>query len=119
MSLIQKWNQLWDKYMRNTAEIVDETEFIEDELRRYVIVFSGLVQGVGFRYEVYQLAQKLGLTGFVKNMPDETVYAEIEGPKNKILFLIEQMKSIPRIHISNVCIDEMPMLNDTVFEIAN
>ena len=65
------------------------------------------------------IAQRLGLGGFVQNMPDETVYAEIEGQKVKILFLIEQMKSIPRIQITNVEINEMGLKNESEFKIAN
>ena len=94
-------------------------KFTDGEERRYAIVFSGIVQGVGFRYEVLRLAQRLGLGGFVQNMPDETVYAEIEGQKVKILFLIEQMKSIPRIQITNVEINEMGLKNESEFKIAN
>ena len=94
-------------------------KFTDGEERRYCIVFSGIVQGVGFRYEVFRLAQRLGLSGFVKNMPDETVYAEIEGQKLKILFLIEQMKEIPRIQITNVEINEMELKNESEFKIAN
>lgn len=93
--------------------------FSTDEMRRYRIVFSGIVQGVGFRYETWTLAQKLGLTGFVENQPDDTVYAEIQGPKTKIIHLIECLKSISRIHIERVEIDEMELQKSTSFEIAN
>jgi acylphosphatase len=48
----------------------------------------GKVQGVGFRYYVLGQARALGLTGFVKNLPNGNVYVEAEGePIN-----IEQLK---------------------------
>lgn len=46
--------------------------------------FVGRVQGVGFRYNAQRFGQQLGLTGWVKNMPDGTVSAEVEGDSEKI-----------------------------------
>ncbi|KAA5708602.1 hypothetical protein F3G30_28690, partial [Klebsiella pneumoniae] len=37
------------------------------EKNTYEIKFSGIVQGVGFRPFVYNLARRLNLTGFVSN----------------------------------------------------
>jgi len=37
------------------------------------IVFSGRVQGVGFRFTCHQIARRYELTGFVKNLPDGSV----------------------------------------------
>ena len=105
--------------MKNTAEQIDTSQFQADEMRRYDIIFSGLVQGVGFRYEVWTLAQKLQLTGYVENLPNETVHAQIQGPKNKIMYLIECLKQVPRIQIENVEIEELALKEDTMFEIAN
>lgn len=115
----KSWKNFLDKYMKNTAEQIDTTQFQSDEMRRYDIIFSGIVQGVGFRYEVWTLAQKLQLTGYVENLPDETVHAEIQGPKNKIMYLIECLKQVPRIQIENVEIEELALKEDTMFEIAN
>ena len=105
--------------MKNTAEQIDTSQFQSDEMRRYDIIFSGIVQGVGFRYEVWTLAQKLQLTGYVENLPNETVHAQIQGPKNKIMYLIECLKQVPRIQIENVEIEELALKEDTMFEIAN
>ncbi|MBR5565653.1 MAG: acylphosphatase [Roseburia sp.] len=81
-------------------------------------MFVGLVQGVGFRYETWMIAQKFGLTGFVQNLPDGSVYAEIQGPKNKILYLIECLQSVPRIQIEKMRMDEMELKEESHFEIA-
>jgi acylphosphatase len=43
------------------------------------ITVRGRVQGVGFRYNVRRQALSLGLDGFVRNMPDGSVYIEAEG----------------------------------------
>ena len=45
--------------------------------RRYVV--RGRVQGVGFRYFVQQRARRLGLAGWVRNLPDGTVEARAWG----------------------------------------
>ncbi len=45
--------------------------------KRYV--FRGTVQHVGFRYRAVSAARRLGLTGFVMNMPDGTVRMEAQG----------------------------------------
>ena len=41
--------------------------------------FMGRVQGVGFRVFVHSVAQELGFTGWVKNMPDGSVVMEAQG----------------------------------------
>lgn len=48
---------------------------------RLHVILSGRVQAVGFRYSAYNEAASLGLTGWVRNLPDGRVEAEFEGPK--------------------------------------
>ena len=48
------------------------------------IFYSGIVQGVGFRYTVFHLAQDLDLTGWVRNRSDGRVEVVVEGSKNQI-----------------------------------
>ena len=50
------------------------------------ILVSGVVQGVGFRYYVWEQAMHLRLKGFVKNNHDGTVEIEVEGTR----FLIDE-----------------------------
>jgi acylphosphatase len=45
--------------------------------RRYLI--SGRVQGVGFRYFTKDVADREGVTGWVRNLPDGRVEALVEG----------------------------------------
>jgi len=47
--------------------------------KHYNITIKGRVQGVGFRYNARRQALSLELDGFVKNMPDGSVYIEAEG----------------------------------------
>jgi acylphosphatase len=43
------------------------------------VIFSGRVQGVGFRYTVRKLARRHPVTGFVRNLPDGTVELIVQG----------------------------------------
>ncbi|MGE5308425.1 MAG: acylphosphatase [Deltaproteobacteria bacterium] len=43
------------------------------------VVYRGTVQGVGFRYTVRQIAEGLGVNGWVKNLWDGSVEVEAEG----------------------------------------
>ena len=40
---------------------------------RFLVIFSGRVQGVGFRYTSNQIAWRFDVTGWVKNLPDGSV----------------------------------------------
>jgi len=53
-------------------------------MKRAHIFISGFVQGVSFRHFVKRKAQEIGLTGWVKNLPDGRVEAVFQGPKEKI-----------------------------------
>jgi len=54
--------------------------------------FSGQVQGVGLRYSVKEIADSLGLTGFVKNLPDGRVELLAEGNKVNLEKLLDEIK---------------------------
>ena len=59
------------------------------------IKVSGVVQGVGYRYFCYRKAIALGLTGFVENKPDRTVLVMVEGDRETLTTLIEELKIGP------------------------
>ena len=46
---------------------------------RFYLRFTGRVQGVGFRFFVAMNAERCHLTGWVKNMSDGSVTAEVQG----------------------------------------
>lgn len=64
------------------------------------IFISGFVQGVGFRHFIRSKANELDLTGWVKNLPDGSVEALVQGEKSSIKKIIEICKKGP--FLSNV-----------------
>jgi acylphosphatase len=53
------------------------------DVKAHVIV-SGRVQGVFFRAETQRAANRLEVSGWVRNLPDGTVEALFEGPRSKV-----------------------------------
>lgn len=45
---------------------------------------SGRVQGVSFRYAAQEEAERLGLSGWVRNLPDGQVEALFQGPGESV-----------------------------------
>jgi acylphosphatase len=63
---------------------------------RVHLTIRGRVQGVYFRASTAYEAQNLGLTGWVRNCPDGSVEAVVEGDKNKVENLITWCRRGPR-----------------------
>ncbi len=53
------------------------------------IAVSGRVQGVGFRVNAKRVADRLGLSGWVRNLPDGSVEILAEGPEGYVEEFIE------------------------------
>jgi len=69
-------------------------KFIEMISRAHLHI-SGRVQGVFFRATTRDTAIELGLTGWVKNLPDGRVEAVFEGDKERIEEAIEWCRKGP------------------------
>lgn len=61
------------------------------------LIVHGYVQGVGYRKFVRHIASKLGLTGWVRNVPDGTVEAEVGGLEDRVKDLITACKKGPTL----------------------
>lgn len=67
------------------------------------IRITGRVQGVGFRYSAVHLARQLNIKGFIRNMPDRSVYIEAEGTELQLNeFVSWCIKGPPRSKILQV-----------------
>lgn len=87
-----------------------------DKVRKHII-FHGMVQGVGFRYTAYYAAQRSGVTGWVRNLPDDTVEAEVEGTEAAIDMMVLDIKQGRFISIDSMDIKTIPLKGDSVFSI--
>ena len=66
-----------------------------NELASLKATLHGRVQGVFFRGFVARWAEKLGLTGYVQNMPDGTVEVQAEGERAKLEELVRHLEEGP------------------------
>lgn len=70
---------------------------------------SGIVQGVGYRYFVLRHAEKLGLTGFVRNLADGRVEVLAEGDETALKELILLLWEGPSFsRVENVTVEWLP-----------
>lgn len=90
--------------------------FIEKEIRKHLI-FSGRVQGVGFRYRAMNIAQMLGLTGWVKNRWDGKVEMEVQGKREEIGKMISMLYQQRFIWIEDIEEKEIPVEKESSFSI--
>ena len=86
----------------------------------YKIRVTGQVQGVGFRWRAAHEAWKTGITGFVKNMSDGSVYIEAEGLTDQLNdFVVWCRKGPGTGFVDNVEIDTCPPVNYRDFSIEH
>lgn len=64
-------------------------------MKRVHIIISGYVQGVCFRYFTKIKARKLGIKGFVKNLPNGDVEVVAEGDEKELNELIDFCRKGP------------------------
>ena len=87
-------------------------------IRHLNIAVSGKVQGVFFRATAKEVAESLGLRGFVKNQNDGSVYIEVEGETADLdRYVSWCCQGPPRAVVSNVGVADGTVVEFTGFEI--
>jgi acylphosphatase len=78
----------------------------------------GIVQGVGFRPYVYNLARKYGLSGYVLNS-SSGVTIEIEGPAEAVEAFVEELQQHPPAlaRVEAITVSELAPHGDATFSI--
>ena len=97
----------WMNMFRSNEEELGPFE--PSKVIRIRVQFSGTVQGVGFRYATYHLAERLGLLGWVKNLNNGDVLAEVQGEMDKVDYLVESMRTLNRAHVSHVTVEHVDL----------
>lgn len=64
-------------------------------VKHYHIKVFGRVQNVGYRFHTRKTAQRLGLTGYVMNMPDGSVTVRAEGMEAQLEELVAWCRTGP------------------------
>ena len=76
-------------------------------------VVSGRVQGVGYRYFVQGRAVELGLSGYVKNLPNGDVELEAEGPRQNLDRLLAYLHQGPPLsRVDKLVSSDLPAQNE-------
>lgn len=109
MGMIKFFKRIRNNYVIKQVKEAHIPDLGEADFVRQHYVFSGRVQHVGFRLEVEQLAKRLELTGWVRNCNNGDVEMEIQGPRERIEFLVEFMNGLKRIKIHNCQMYEEPV----------
>lgn len=68
-------------------------------MKRVHIIYSGWVQGVGFRFTAERIASSLGLCGWIKNLRDGRVETVCEGNESAIKDFMERIDSTFKAYI--------------------
>lgn len=87
---------------------------------RYQIIFTGKVQGVGFRFFVCHLASESNCTGWVQNQWDGSVLCELQGNTHhveRILEMIQQGNN--HIQVAAVQKQSIPVQEESKFQILH
>ena len=86
-------------------------------MRRRVLV-SGDVQGVFFRDTCRHLAERHGVAGWVRNLPDGRVEAVFEGPPDGVAVLIEWTRRGPSLaRVGGIDVLAEPVEGETGFAV--
>ncbi len=78
-----------------------------DRLAKHII-FKGHVQGVGFRYTTHRIARRYEVTGYVRNLPDKTVEAVIQGPTGDVEACLADIRDSFGSYIREAKIEPIP-----------
>ena len=73
------------------------------------VIFKGRVQGVGFRYTTQRTAARYDLTGFVRNLPNGSVEALLQGTATNIQACLNEIEDSFGGHIRDTQITEQPV----------
>lgn len=57
------------------------------------VILSGLVQGVGMRNFIRRTARRMDITGYVRNLPDQTVECVCQGSEQNVRSFLNYIRA--------------------------
>jgi len=78
----------------------------ENQPSRYSVLFSGNVQGVGFRFTTSAIAKHYDVSGYVRNLPGGQVELVAEGNCDELDRFLAALRQRMQDFIRNVKIDQ-------------
>ncbi|BDZ47078.1 acylphosphatase [Naasia aerilata] len=82
-------------------------------------VVSGRVQGVGFRWSCANEAKRLGVGGWVRNLPDGRVEVHVEGEEGPVEALLAWLHSGPAFaRVTSVEVTDATPTGATSFDVT-
>jgi acylphosphatase len=72
------------------------------------VIFSGEVQGVGFRYTSNRIAGRYNVAGYVRNRPDGTVEMFVQGPNAEVEGCLQDIQDAFAGYIRATQVEEAP-----------
>ena len=93
--------------LRNSIKM--KVDFMTEPIIRKHLIFSGAVQGVGFRWRAVQAAKAADATGWVRNDRFGTVAMELQGSEGQIERVIRTLDRAPWIRIDSIHAHGIPV----------
>ncbi len=85
-------------------------KLIQGMEKRVYAIASGKVQGVGYRWFIYHHAEQMGISGYVRNLPDGRVEMELQGNAAMVEALLEKARIGPwAAHVSSLKVEPRPV----------
>ncbi len=98
--------------LRDCAHKYTLSEAAVDE-RRFVARINGRVQGVGYRYFARQLANQMGIRGYVRNTHDGAVEVVAEGNEGLLAKFLGALRHGPvRSHVDSIDVSWGDAINE-------
>lgn len=70
------------------------------------VLFSGRVQGVGFRMTAVEVSREFAVTGFVRNLPDGRVEMVVEGEADTLTKFVAAVERAMRGRVTETLISD-------------
>ena len=78
-------------------------------MERFLFIFEGTVQGVGFRISLVRYAEKYHLTGYCRNLANGMVEAVFQGDRETIFAHLDELKNNCWINIESYTYKKLPV----------